>query len=191
MISQEQVMQVPTGNPDSSVVRAVRRARNIWLALFAVTILLSAAFVMTSVQGLRQAPTASVNATNKAAAQPGWADHTQYLNARENLLTTGMLLKWSMADLALVLGIAEISAALTLYLRALTRGAAVPMSGKRVVPNILRRADREYLHEALPTETATGYVVLSALALGSAIMTGFLMFDNATWVLAAIFSGNW
>lgn len=190
MISQEQVMQGPVGNPDSSSVRAVRRVRNIWLALLAAILLLSAVFAVTSVRGLQQAPTPTVAAAN-ASAPPGWADHTSYLDARDRLLTTGMLLKWMMADLALVLGVAEISIALTLYLRALRRGGVPAMPGKRVAPNILRRADREYLYDALSTETATGYVLLCALALGSAIMAGFLMLDSATWILAAIISGNW
>ncbi|OBS09292.1 hypothetical protein Thpro_021620 [Acidihalobacter prosperus] len=153
----------------------------------AVALVLSALFATASLEGLRAMPAAPTG------PQIGWEsqDHTIHMQAKGYLLSTGMLLKWMMADVAVLLGAVEIALALTLYLRALARGVAEPMPGRRRVPNILRSADRRYVHEQLPLETASAYQTLSGLALGSAIIAGFLVADNATWIIAAMFSGNW
>ncbi|AOU99164.1 hypothetical protein BI364_15580 [Acidihalobacter yilgarnensis] len=187
MISQEQVMPGAAGGSGDADLRAVRRVRNFWLAFVAFAFALTLVFAVASLQGLQKAPEVPTG------PQVGWEsqDQTQRLDARDYLRSTEMLSKWILAEVAVVLGAIEISLALSLYLRTLRRSGAAPLPGKRIVPNILRTADRRYIHDHLPQEVATAYMLLSGLALGSAVIAGFLILDSTTWILAAIISGNW
>lgn len=186
MLTQDQVLPGPSGERGSAIFLSVRRIRNLWLAFMAIAAVLTLLFVFSSLKGLQAAP----DTTGPQAGLQS-QDHTQFLSTKDYLSSTEMLYKWVLADVALVLGSIEISLAISLYLRNLRAGNITPMPGRRLVPNILRSADRRYIHEQMSQEVAMAYLILSALALGSMIIAGFLVLDSATWILAAKLSRNW
>lgn len=187
MMTQEQALPDPAGETGTANLLAVYRVRNGWLALAAIATVLTVLFAISSINGLQASPVAAAG-PHAAVPHP---DPTQFLSTRDYLRSSEMLYKWVLTGAALVLGALEISLAISLYLRNLRAGKISPMPGRRRVPNILRGADRHYIQDQWASEAATAYLVLSGLALGSLVIAGFLAFDSATWILAAMLSRNW
>lgn len=187
MIGQEQVLPESTSVTGVGSFQTIRRVRNLWIVFAVIVLVLSILFAVFSLEGVQSVSQAP------AGPQVGWEnqDHTQNLSTRDYLRSTDMLFKWMVSGVALVLGAIEISLAITLYMRALIKGRIKSFPGRRLVPNFLRSADRRYIHEQMPQDLATGYIVLSGLALGSFIIAIFLILDSTTWILAAMVSGNW